>query len=216
MYSDFSLFLPFSLRQDNTHKTSSFHQTSIIILTDCVKDIRVIGSVGTPLLVIFTIARTALYIYMQKQALYPSPTRPDTLGGNLPPPVWMSPVAACRVTSGELPPPPPDDFRTQLCATASSSLGWLSTHISDRGNHGTGSCRTKREMRCGLRPATRRRGSIGLDKRWCMVPENCNRAKRQKVREQAIFEARFRKRPSGSYEPRGCGLAFKRVDAHLV
>jgi len=28
-----SLFLPFSLRQDNTHKTSSFHQTSIIILT---------------------------------------------------------------------------------------------------------------------------------------------------------------------------------------
>jgi len=33
VYSDFSLFLPFSLRQDNTHKTSSFHQTSIIILT---------------------------------------------------------------------------------------------------------------------------------------------------------------------------------------
>ena len=35
MYSDFSLFLPFSLRQDNTHKTSSFHKTSIIILTFC-------------------------------------------------------------------------------------------------------------------------------------------------------------------------------------
>jgi len=29
----FTFPLPFSLRQDNTHKTSSFHQTSIIILT---------------------------------------------------------------------------------------------------------------------------------------------------------------------------------------
>jgi len=74
---------------------------------------------------------TALYIYMPKQAHYPSPTRPDTLGGSLPPPVWMSPVVTCRVTSGELPPPPSDEFRTQLSAAASSGLGWLSTYISD-------------------------------------------------------------------------------------
>ena len=48
---------------------------------------RVIGSVGTPLLDHFTIARTALYIYMQKKAHYPSLTRPDALGSNLSPPV---------------------------------------------------------------------------------------------------------------------------------
>ena len=43
----------------------------------------------------------------------------------------MSPVAACRVTSGELPPPPPDNFQTQLSAAASAGLGWPLTHISD-------------------------------------------------------------------------------------
>jgi len=68
---------------------------------------------------------------MQKQAHYLSPTRPDTLGGNLPLPVWMSPVVTCHVTSGELPPLPPDDFQTQLSTEASSGLGWPSTHTSD-------------------------------------------------------------------------------------
>ena len=52
-----------------------------------VKNIRVIGCVGTPLLDHVTIARTALYIYMQKKAHYPSPTHPDALGRNLSPPV---------------------------------------------------------------------------------------------------------------------------------
>jgi len=52
------------------------------------KYIRVIGCVGTPLLDLFHHSgRTALYIYMQKQAHYTSLTRPDTQGGNLPPPV---------------------------------------------------------------------------------------------------------------------------------
>jgi len=68
---------------------------------------------------------------MLKQAYYPSPTRPDTLGISLLPPVWMSLVAICRVTSGELSSQPPYEFRTQLSATASTGLGWLSTHISD-------------------------------------------------------------------------------------
>jgi len=72
---------------------------------------------------------------MLKQAHYLSLTRPDTLGGSLPPPVWMSPVATCRVTSGELPPLPPDEFRTQLSAVASSGLGRLLTHISDTSPH---------------------------------------------------------------------------------
>jgi len=52
-----------------------------------VKDIRVIGCVGTPWLDHITIARTALYIYMQKKAHYPSPTCLDALGSNLSPPV---------------------------------------------------------------------------------------------------------------------------------
>jgi len=51
------------------------------------QNIRVIGCLGTPLLDHFTIARTPLYIYMQKKAHYPSPTRPDALGSNLSPPV---------------------------------------------------------------------------------------------------------------------------------
>ena len=40
-------------------------------------------------------------------------------------------VAACRVTSGELPPPPSDDFGMQLSTAASAGLGWPSTHTSD-------------------------------------------------------------------------------------
>ena len=70
-------------------------------------------------------------MHRQKQAHYPSPTRPDTLGGNLPPAVWMSPVATYCVTSGKLPSLPPDDFQMQLSATASSDLGWPLTYTSD-------------------------------------------------------------------------------------
>ena len=40
-------------------------------------------------------------------------------------------MAAYRITSGELPPPPPDDFRTQLSAAALARLGRPSTHTSE-------------------------------------------------------------------------------------
>jgi len=43
----------------------------------------------------------------------------------------MSSVATCRITSGEVPPPPPDAFQTQLSAPASPGLGWPSTHTSN-------------------------------------------------------------------------------------
>jgi len=87
---------------------------------------------------------------MLKQAHYPLPTCPDTLGGSLPPPVWMPPVATCCVTSSDLPPPPPDDLRTQLSAAASSGLGWLSTHISDIYHSGDQQLHRFTEGRCHL------------------------------------------------------------------
>ena len=52
---------------------------------------------------------------------------------------------------GQLPPPPPDEFQTQLSAAASSDLGWLSTHISDMSS-GRSACLTDPECQGRCRP----------------------------------------------------------------